>query len=107
MPELPEVETIVQEMRNARLIGLRVEKVSIYWDRSLVNKSKHDNYLIFHYQVKTIPTIKHDIFIKNRLKAFGPQPSAVLVLTHKRSMLHRLIQVGLVLVLDYSLAADR
>jgi formamidopyrimidine-DNA glycosylase len=37
MPELPEVETIVREMRDARLIGLRIEKAYVFWDRTISN----------------------------------------------------------------------
>lgn len=35
MPELPEVETISRELENSGLIGLRIEKVNIYWDRTI------------------------------------------------------------------------
>lgn len=35
MPELPEVETIVQELNQHRLVGLRIEKSEIFWDRTV------------------------------------------------------------------------
>lgn len=35
MPELPEVETIVREMREASLIGLQIENAAVFWDRSI------------------------------------------------------------------------
>lgn len=37
MPELPEVETIVRELREASLIGLKIEKAVVFWDRSIAN----------------------------------------------------------------------
>lgn len=37
MPELPEVETIVQELRKIGIIGLTIERVIIFWERSLAN----------------------------------------------------------------------
>jgi formamidopyrimidine-DNA glycosylase len=39
MPELPEVETIVREMRETGLIGLKIERASVFWDRSIANQS--------------------------------------------------------------------
>jgi formamidopyrimidine-DNA glycosylase len=39
MPELPEVETIVRELREADLIGLKVEKASVFWERSIAHQS--------------------------------------------------------------------
>lgn len=38
MPELPEVETIVREMREASLIGLQIVKAIVFWDRSIANQ---------------------------------------------------------------------
>lgn len=38
MPELPEVETIVRELREASLIGLQIEKAIVFWDRSIANQ---------------------------------------------------------------------
>src|SRR5215207_3556628 len=35
MPELPEVETIVREMHAASLIGLKVQKAEIIWERTI------------------------------------------------------------------------
>lgn len=37
MPELPEVETIVQEMRAASLIGLKIKKICVFWKRSIAD----------------------------------------------------------------------
>lgn len=37
MPELPEVETIVRELRAISLIGLKIEKAVVFWDRSIAN----------------------------------------------------------------------
>lgn len=37
MPELPEVETIVRELREASLIGLQIIKAIVFWDRSIAN----------------------------------------------------------------------
>jgi formamidopyrimidine-DNA glycosylase len=39
MPELPEVETIVREMRDLSLIGLEIERASVFWDRSIASHS--------------------------------------------------------------------
>lgn len=39
MPELPEVETIAREMREADLIGLAIEKAMVFWDRTIANPS--------------------------------------------------------------------
>ena len=36
MPELPEVEVIVRELRE-KLIGQKFKKVEIFWQRSYVN----------------------------------------------------------------------
>ncbi|MBS4169196.1 DNA-formamidopyrimidine glycosylase [Parachlamydia sp. AcF125] len=35
MPELPEVETIIREMREANLEGRTIEKAHIFWERSI------------------------------------------------------------------------
>ena len=35
MPELPEVETVVQDLRSSGLIGRRIEKASVYWARTI------------------------------------------------------------------------
>lgn len=37
MPELPEVETIVRELREASVIGLRIEHAVVFWQRSIAN----------------------------------------------------------------------
>lgn len=37
MPELPEVETIIRELREARLIGLRIEHAIVFWQRSIAD----------------------------------------------------------------------
>ncbi|MBA2727176.1 MAG: DNA-formamidopyrimidine glycosylase [Parachlamydiaceae bacterium] len=42
MPELPEVETIVREMRQAGLLGLKIERAIILWERSIANLSSSD-----------------------------------------------------------------
>src|SRR5215203_4805696 len=36
MPELPEVETIVRELRQAGLVGLKINKAMIFWERSIL-----------------------------------------------------------------------
>ncbi|MCE2982444.1 MAG: DNA-formamidopyrimidine glycosylase [Parachlamydia sp.] len=35
MPELPEVETIVSELRASKIIGLHVNKAAVFWNRSI------------------------------------------------------------------------
>ena len=35
MPELPEVETIVRELKEAHLIGFKIERAVVFWDRSI------------------------------------------------------------------------
>jgi formamidopyrimidine-DNA glycosylase len=37
MPELPEVETIVRELREEHLVGLKIVQAKVFWDRSLVH----------------------------------------------------------------------
>ena len=37
MPELPEVETIVRELRESSLIGLKITKAVVFWERSIGN----------------------------------------------------------------------
>lgn len=39
MPELPEVETITREMREAQLVGLKIEQAIVYWERSVANQT--------------------------------------------------------------------
>jgi formamidopyrimidine-DNA glycosylase len=41
MPELPEVETIVRELREAALIGIKIDKAIVFWDRSIANLISH------------------------------------------------------------------
>lgn len=38
MPELPEVQTIVTEMQEASLIGLKIEHAAVFWDRSIADQ---------------------------------------------------------------------
>jgi formamidopyrimidine-DNA glycosylase len=42
MPELPEVETIVREMREASLLNLSIKKAEVFWERSLKRPSPSD-----------------------------------------------------------------
>lgn len=35
MPELPEVETIVRELRDAHLIGIKIDHANVFWDRTI------------------------------------------------------------------------
>ncbi len=35
MPELPEVETIARELRESNVIGLKIERAEVFWERSL------------------------------------------------------------------------
>ena len=42
MPELPEVETIVRELRESSLIGLKISKAVIFWERSIGNMSSQE-----------------------------------------------------------------
>ena len=35
MPELPEVETIVNDLINAGLIGVQIKKATVLWQRSI------------------------------------------------------------------------
>jgi|688.fasta_scaffold13379_5 formamidopyrimidine-DNA glycosylase len=37
MPELPEVETIVRELNASHLIGLKIEEVNVFWERSIAD----------------------------------------------------------------------
>ena len=37
MPELPEVETIAVDLRDAHLVGLKIERACVYWERSVVH----------------------------------------------------------------------
>ena len=39
MPELPEVETVVSDLKNAGLLGRRVEKASVTWPRTVSSHS--------------------------------------------------------------------
>lgn len=39
MPELPEVETIVREMHETQLLGLKIEHVDIFWNRTVADSS--------------------------------------------------------------------
>ncbi|KIA78314.1 Formamidopyrimidine-DNA glycosylase [Parachlamydia acanthamoebae] len=39
MPELPEVETITREMREAKLEGRTIEKAQIFWERTIATPS--------------------------------------------------------------------
>lgn len=39
MPELPEVETIVRELQEAHLIGLKIDRAIVFWDRSIAKLS--------------------------------------------------------------------
>lgn len=39
MPELPEVETIVRELCEEELIGLKIERAEVFWDRSIAKES--------------------------------------------------------------------
>lgn len=41
MPELPEVETIVREMQAASLSGTKIEKICIFWKRSIADLDIH------------------------------------------------------------------
>lgn len=38
MPELPEVETIVREMRDLNLIGLEIERAVVFWERTIAQQ---------------------------------------------------------------------
>jgi formamidopyrimidine-DNA glycosylase len=39
MPELPEVQTILQDLQQARLSGCRIENVQVYWPRTIASSS--------------------------------------------------------------------
>lgn len=39
MPELPEVHTILQDLKKANLIGCSIEKVKVYWPRTIAHPS--------------------------------------------------------------------
>ena len=41
MPELPEVQTIVNDLTAAGLVGRRVSKASVYWPRTIATSSVH------------------------------------------------------------------
>lgn len=42
MPELPEVETLVRELREASLIGCTIEDVSLQWERTIGSSSSSE-----------------------------------------------------------------
>ena len=42
MPELPEVETIVRELREAGLRGLDIVRTNVFWERSISKPSPSD-----------------------------------------------------------------
>ncbi len=42
MPELPEVETIVRELREAQLIGAKIIMARVFWNRSIDPPNSHD-----------------------------------------------------------------
>ncbi len=55
MPELPEVETIVREMRSAGLVGKTIERAIIFWDRSIAGISSLEfKKCIAHQTIKDI-----------------------------------------------------
>lgn len=55
MPELPEVETIVREMRSAGLVGKVIERAVIFWDRSISELSSLEfKKCIEHQTIKDI-----------------------------------------------------
>jgi len=35
MPELPEVETVVRDLRAARLIGRRIVRARVFWNKTV------------------------------------------------------------------------
>lgn len=37
MPELPEVETLTRDLRNAKIIGSTIAKMSIFWEKTLAH----------------------------------------------------------------------
>src|SRR4051794_17730116 len=39
MPELPEVETILEDLKRAGLMGRSIEKVKVYWPRTVAHPS--------------------------------------------------------------------
>ncbi len=39
MPELPEVETIVRELSQSGMIGLKIKSVQVFWERTLEGRS--------------------------------------------------------------------
>ncbi len=51
MPELPEVETIVQELRASQLIGRKIGKVTVSWPRTIATPSVDDFCSQLHNQV--------------------------------------------------------
>lgn len=42
MPELPEIETLVREMQNISLIGLKIVKVCVYWLRTIAELTSEE-----------------------------------------------------------------
>lgn len=42
MPELPEVETIVLELNESNLIGRKILKVEVFWDRTIKTPTIHE-----------------------------------------------------------------
>lgn len=56
MPELPEIETLVSNLRQAGLKGLHIKKVDIYWDRIIAGLAPRT--FIRRLQGRTLTDIK-------------------------------------------------
>ncbi|PKL11546.1 MAG: DNA-formamidopyrimidine glycosylase, partial [Spirochaetae bacterium HGW-Spirochaetae-8] len=42
MPELPEVETICQDLRSSGLVGKPIQKVSVFWHKTITPLSAEE-----------------------------------------------------------------
>ena len=52
MPELPEVHTIVQDLKQAGLIGCQVKDVKVYWQKTIGSRSSEDfRHLLCHQTI--------------------------------------------------------
>ena len=71
MPELPEVETVVQSIRH-KLIGNEFEKIDLRWPKVLFNFSKSDfsNNLVGAVQEEYL--ITPELMLKWKQKFFNP-----------------------------------
>lgn len=73
MPELPEVETIVRELREEQLIGLKIEHAQVFWDRSIANQNSSS------FKERISNQIIHDITRRGKFIVFSLSQDTLLV----------------------------